>query len=287
MNEFNFTFTNGTQAEIPLLAVVSASAANFTSGEALFNASCLPQKASTASQPAATPLAVPKGYPTPIVRDAFNTIVGYFPTDSLLTDVAVLSVPTFLTQGAGPSGVLPDTSIADFANEAQMFINRAKAAGKTKIVVDVTGNGGGVVDSGFALLSIFFPNMTIFSATRFRSHPEINFIGKIFNAVNVSAILSPEDQVTVASSGFVVADQVQPDQVTGFKSVEDLFGPFDVRGVPSSNIVAEDNFREAADPKNDPINTFGLGGQLNGTAPPFAVEDIIIVSPFLPLLHEP
>ncbi|RFU29719.1 hypothetical protein B7463_g6596, partial [Scytalidium lignicola] len=274
VHSFELTFANGTQIQLPLLAGASAALGNFTftTGEELWQAACAPQPAAPATPSTlTTPLSAPENYPKPIVRDSFNLLVGYFPTDAGLEDVAVLSVPTFLTEGAMLDGNLPADATANFAIEAQTFVNNATAEGKKKIIIDITGNGGGLVDSGFALISIFFPNMTIFSATRIRSTEATQFVLRTFNAQNNS------DNDDVLSSGFYLPDLVLPDQKTGFSTLNQFIGPFDVLGVPSTAIVAEDTFA-LNDPTSDPINIDGLGGKLDGTKPPFAPEDIIILT---------
>jgi hypothetical protein len=195
-------------------------------------------------------------------------LLGYFPTDKNLADTAVLAVPTFETSGDG----LPSNQIKNFALEAQNFVDRAIAAGKSKIIIDVTGNGGGIIDSGFGLLSVFFPNMTIFSATRFRSVPATQFIVE-------TATRTTDPEAIGFFDGFVVPKLVKPDQKSTFSNVGDFLGPFYETDVPSTALVAGNNFIDT-DSTTAPINIFGKGGQLNGTAPPFKPENIVIVSSY-------
>ncbi|ETR98262.1 hypothetical protein M419DRAFT_46701, partial [Trichoderma reesei RUT C-30] len=280
-HEFNLTYANGTQQTLPLTAIVSSrldTDFTFSNGDELWDAACKPKPASSddsgekkraESSTSAKEKPAPETYPKPIVKDPFNLITGYFPDDKGLEDVAVLTVPTFETTDAA-SGI-PVNEIANFVLEAQDFVSKAIAAGKSKIIIDVTNNGGGVVNSGFGLVSVFFPNMTIFSATRYRSHPGTQFVVETYNR-------SPD---TVADGldqdGFFVPTLVKPDQNTTFKSVEDFLGPFDILGVPSTAIVAENTFAF----NNEtlfPINVYNEGGVLNGTTPPFAPENIVILT---------
>ena len=292
-DHFNLTFANSTTTQIPLLAAVPVEFANITSGEQLFEQACLPSNTSSSSSSSssslpssssslpssspsssssvAPPLPPPEHYPVPVVRDPYNLIVGYFLDDPLLADVAVLSVPTFETADTAPNGGnLPNTSVADFATAAQDFVDTARAAGKTKIIIDVSGNPGGEVVSGYGLLSIFFPDETIYSATRFRTHPAIELMAQIFNAGNASS----GDEVTGTPLSL---PQVAPAQITPITTVQELIGPYYVLGTPSSALVAEFNWTQAANP-SQPIDIDGQGGPLNETMQPFATEDIIIVS---------
>ncbi|KAL7933113.1 hypothetical protein V8C35DRAFT_304951 [Trichoderma chlorosporum] len=285
VHEFNLTYANGTQASHPLSAVVNLSDGGdftFQSGDELWSAVCDPASApsTTTSSKRSTHGIVksvrrdggakdqpaPETYPEPTVKDPLNLLIGYLPDDAELKDVAVLTVPTFSTSGAG----IPDDEIKNFALEAQEFVQKALGAGKSKIIIDVTNNPGGTVDSGFALVSIFFPNMTIFSATRFRSVASTQFVVETINRVK-----NPDS--TGLADLFFVPELVKPDQKSTFASLQDFQGPFDTFGVPSTAIVAENSFINT-DPKNDPINIFGLGGALNETSPPFKPEDIVILT---------
>ncbi|PTB68433.1 hypothetical protein BBK36DRAFT_1166347 [Trichoderma citrinoviride] len=282
-HEFNVTYANGTEQSIPLNGAIGAGLKTeftFQTGDALWDAVCKPQPASSDdsskkkradSSSSAKELPAPETYPKPTVKDPFNLITGYLPDDKGLEDVAVLTVPTFLTQDAA-SGI-PTNEIANFALEAQEFVQKAIAAGRSKIIIDVTNNPGGSVDSGFGLVSVFFPNMTIFSATRYRSTPGIQFVTEAFSRASDAAV----EEVGLHGTPFFVPDLVQPDQKTTFKSVEDFLGPFDVLGVPSTAIVAEDNFALTNETQT-PINIFGQGGILNGTTPPYAPENIVILT---------
>lgn len=284
VHEFNMTFANGTQASFPLRGQVRSSVGNFTftTGEELFQAVCAQTNTTGSSskklkrdedmaelskrQEDTKPLAAPSGFPTPIVRDPFNLVVGYFPEDAALKDVAVMTVGSF------GSGEISDAEITTFAVKAQEFVEKSVAASKSKIILDLTQNPGGTVVSGFALLSIFFPNMTIFSSTRIRSVPETQYIFETGSRVTDADLKAQFD-----SQGLLISTLVQPDQTTGFKSTSDFLGPFDELNVPSTATSAENNFR-LNNGTDTPINIFGTGGVLNGTAPPYKPEDIIIVS---------
>lgn len=286
VHEFNLTYANGTTTSHPVLAL--SNIANFTSttGAELWDEVCAPLPATTDSpskklkrEEYLTPLLkregkdhpAPVGYPTPVVKDAFNLLNGYFPESTDLKDVAVMTVASFETAGDG----IPDDEIRNFAVQAQTFVNKAVAAGKSKIIIDVTGNGGGVIDSGFGLLSVFFPNMTIFSATRIRSVPETQYIFE--TASRVAANPDTDPQVIQFFNDFVVQELVKPDQKTGFGNVSDFLGPFYELDVPSTAISASNKFI-IGNSTQSPINIFGKGGPLNGTEPPFKPEDIVIVS---------
>jgi hypothetical protein len=193
-------------------------------------------------------------------------VVGYFPDEDELKDVAVMTVGSF------GSGEISNEEITTFAVKAQEFVEKSVSAKKSKIIIDLTQNPGGTVVSGFALVSIFFPNMTIFSSTRIRSVPETQYIFE-----TASRVKDKDIQAVYDANGLLISALVQPDQTTTFKSASDFLGPFDALNVPSTATSAENNFR-LNNATDTPINIFGTGGVLNGTAPPYQPEDIIIVS---------
>ncbi|PCG92660.1 Interphotoreceptor retinol-binding [Penicillium occitanis (nom. inval.)] len=152
------------------------------------------------------------------------------------------------------------------------LFNATQNVGKKKIIIDVQNNGGGVVVAGYALLIVFSPNETIYSDTPFRTHEAMGFIGTIINYGNNS------DNSEASNSGLVVTDLLQPDQTPTFENWNEVYGPYTEAGVPVSALVAEFNFADDANSVSDPINIDGEGGELNARTPPFAPEDIIILT---------
>lgn len=286
VHSYNLTFANQTTASFPLVAVV-ADGFDYTSGSGLYEALCSQTTAATTQAaekrspsttptpspsssavviPSSTAIPPPSSYPVPVMREKHNLVVGYYPEEPGLEDVAVLGVPTFETESETLDAQ------ADFAEIANYFVHNATKDGKKKIIIDVQNNPGGTVNSGFALFSIFFPNETLYSATRFRAHDAMHFMGTIFNAGDNS------ENATVAETGLTVDSVVKPDQESTFKDWKDLFGPYKAGGIPSSAVVAEFDFADIVDPVENPMDTDGLGGDLDATTPPFAPEDIIVLT---------
>lgn len=79
-------------------------------------------------------------YPNPVIDQAGGDIGGYF-LDGDHGDVAVLSASSF--EGSGAQG-----SVA-FQETIEKFLSECKKAGKKKLIVDVTGNGGGTILLGY------------------------------------------------------------------------------------------------------------------------------------------
>ena len=163
-----FTYDNGENKTAESFAVIRAGA-NFTgvnTGEDYYQRFCNPDLSlaatsansttstatSESSTTSATTLAAPEptiqGFPFPVVRDSgSNTTAGYFLNGTGYEDVAVLSV-----LGFSPFGTFDTIEyLTNFQSTVEEFLVKSKEAGKTKLVIDVTANGGGFVVAGYEL----------------------------------------------------------------------------------------------------------------------------------------
>ena len=122
---------------------------------------------SVVERQAATPPSLPPattttayGYPTPTVISSDRQISGYFLDDELgYEDVAVLAITSFEPNYA-----------VEFQSVIQTLISDAKAAGKTKVIIDLSANGGGIILTGYDAFRQFFPQTTQDGFSRFREH---------------------------------------------------------------------------------------------------------------------
>ncbi|KPI42218.1 uncharacterized protein AB675_9695 [Cyphellophora attinorum] len=80
----------------------------------------------------------PAYFPAAVARDPYNLIAGYF-LDGSREDTAVLNIPTFDNNEGFPQ----NETLTGFIPAASSLIEQAKAAGRTKLIIDLTGNGGG------------------------------------------------------------------------------------------------------------------------------------------------
>jgi hypothetical protein len=156
-----YTFANGSTVTNQNFARVLANFSNITTGadiyrelfaipaEAYDNAltlatsttssvvsSATGNATSIASSTTATKSTPAPGYPSPIVRQSNNLNSGYFLDQPGFEDVAVLAVPSFV-------GL--DSAEVEFQNVNSELIAAALAANKTKLIIDVSGNGGGTM----------------------------------------------------------------------------------------------------------------------------------------------
>jgi hypothetical protein len=290
-----FTFENGTSVKYDNYAKVLVPFKDIVDGESLYkkfltgppptpSPSATASANSTAPTPSATAKPSPKpipapGYPPPVVREIHNFIGGYYLEDDY-SDVAVLSVPSFVGTDGAQTG---------FQDTATKFLAAAKAAGKKKLVIDVSANGGGTILLGYDLYKILFPNNIDHAATdRFRAFESTDLVGQIFsetagtfprafvNETQNETLFDLND--SVASSVFNYRSDVD---VNGknFDSWQDKFGPgLEQKGDNFTNLFRW-NLSDVLIPLNSGgIYVHGYGPLANYTQQPFAAEDIVVVT---------
>lgn len=132
----------------------------------------------TPAEPAPVPPNI-EGFPIPAIRDSgAGATAGYFLSSFGYEDVAVLSV-----LGFAPSGDFGTTEyIINFQQMVSDFLVMCQQAGKTKLLIDVTGNGGGLVVAGFELYSQIFPGNALFQANNLRRSPSLVDMADVANA---------------------------------------------------------------------------------------------------------
>ena len=260
INKFNSTSAKHAYQQHCIPATKSTSSTSVPSSPATPSST---SKASASAAATAKPLRAPSVYPEPHIRDPYNRILGFFPKSEGLQDTAVLAFPTFNTGQVGGQP-LPQSETRKFDLVAQQFILNATAQGKKKIIVDLSGNGGGTVNTGLNLFRLFFPREEVYSALRFRAHDSANLVGKVLNE-------APDKAGNLYWNYEVLTT---PHQNGTFESWKDLYGPNDVLGIPSSNVFTQNFTIWGTD--DNPINGFA-NKTLTPSKAPFDAKDIVLV----------
>lgn len=283
------------------------SAANFsgiTSGEDYYNKFCNPDTAPvkpTAGATPATPTApdpVPgtlqppapaiPGFPTPAIRDSgANATAGYFLTGAGYEDTAVLSVLGFAPLGDPAFSVIE--YITNFQTLVQDFLAMCKAANKTKLVIDVSANGGGLVVAGYELYSQIFPGNPIFQANNLRRTESLVQMAEIADAnlpkllaltnADLGSNATQETQALVAIAQSAVVSNLLPGGVnsagdkTVYNTTAEILAPV---------MLAGDTFTAyQSTPQNQPSSDFnltGVGSRANPAPAVFAPENVVILT---------
>lgn len=273
---FTISFANGTRAEVKPTSTwpVTNGPMNFSDADDLFQAACVPNPKSKhvfGSVPGMylgppahqLPPSGSDAYPEPERVDTNGLVRGYYLDSASLPDVCVLQIATFhIGQGS-----------LEFLETTQEFLEQATRDGKRKLLLDLSGNGGGDVIPGLNLFRILFPAQPIYSATRFRSTELLNILGEIFSLASSGASTEPVLDPPLAFQSAVGPDQ----EKHPFSSWEDLFGPDKrIQGDNMSSLYAVFDL-DAASTSLDPIS--GYGPVQSSTAPGlFEPENILVVT---------
>ncbi|KAL8391774.1 hypothetical protein RB595_002110 [Gaeumannomyces hyphopodioides] len=222
-----------------------------------------------------------EGYPYPVVRDdGANITAGYFLNGTGYDKVAVLSVLAFSADSEYEGDYLNN-----FQQTVERFLAKCKDAGKERLVIDVSSNGGGFVVAGYDLFAQLFPNMTMFQANNMRltdSMVNIARVGTLVldktpNATDVYT--SPEEQAALSVlenseiMGNLVPGSVYGPDGRNFLTVEDILAPVSLKGDYFSAYQKT--------PFNDTNSSFNLTGTGNRSNPPpavFAPEDVVLLT---------
>ncbi|KAI9737565.1 MAG: hypothetical protein M1834_009720 [Cirrosporium novae-zelandiae] len=237
---YTISFANKTTPRlVKIKAAMAASFVGIDSGKALYSAvalsattaptsssllassmsSGLPVSSSLSyysSYPASassTAVAAPTGYPNPVVIHSSGAISGYFLNSTGMSDVAVLAVTSF------EPGETTE-SFTEWQEVTRKFFSRARAAGKTKLLIDLSNNGGGLIDAGYDLFKQLFPTIEPYGASRFRDAPSLNFIGSALNT---------EKYNLTTSTDFSYKSYQNADNAP-YTSWADMYGPIEIDG---------------------------------------------------------
>lgn len=210
-------------------------------------------------KPQATPSpSSPAQYPPTVVRDQYNQMNGFY----LDGQTAVMFIPSFSSEGQ------PDGSSAAFADVATELVRDAVRSGRRRLVLDVSGNGGGDILRAFDLFRLFFPAALPYSATRFRRHAAADAMAAAYAAL---------DQADGAVYPLAWRGQVEPDQTTRFGSLDDFLNAGGAAQLSAavSALYANRDYA-ATSTADDPIRGYGPVAP-SSPSPPYRPDDLLLV----------
>lgn len=199
-------------------------------------------------------------------------LTGYFLRDESL---AVLSIPTFWADGE---------AILEFDDTIKRFLGEAKAAGMSRVLIDLQQNAGGDIVLAYSTFKHFFPSIEPFAGSVMRANPLADVLGTKITAYWDSFNDTEKQDYSYASADEWIAT-TKTNAATGenFTSWEELFGP-------QSDEIASFALTERFDVSNYLLAASMLGQETppavlfepyTGDAP-YAAEDIIMASLFQP-----
>jgi hypothetical protein len=238
------TFANGSSTAIPNNAIVLEDLSSITNGDDMYSAFCTPKSISSATAAATSsaatssiqkrqastalpsstasvaPAPTSPGYPYPVVKHSANLVAGYFLNGTGNDNVAVLSIPSY-------NGALLGQEL-EFQNVVQSFLAAAQQAGRTKLIIDLQANGGGIVDLGLDTFAQLFPSKRPNTQGNMVSNVGQDIVGRTFSNIEAG------DQTQAArNADLLQAWTVQADMTVdgkGFASWDDFIGPVQLHG---------------------------------------------------------
>lgn len=275
LNITTLEFRNGSTFESQSLAFVLKKDFQAESGEDAFDSYCRQSKKSNTPRSELThsgdfrvaqgavdpPLKTGPSYlPKPFIRDSYNQMVGYY----LDNDTVVMVIPSFSNDRQ------PTDQAKVFADTATEIVTQALESGRSKIIIDVSSNGGGQISRALDLFKLFFPTEFIYTAARFRRHQASEDLAKVYSVLDQSVKLNG------ISPQLAWAFQVTPDQEDGFDSYQDFLGNKTELGVKVSSLQGEFNFTSVSG-TGDGAPIRGYAGRPVLNKQPFKSEDILII----------
>ncbi|KAG9228754.1 hypothetical protein BJ875DRAFT_525594, partial [Amylocarpus encephaloides] len=208
-------------------------------------------------------------YPTPVVAQQNLTTDGYF-TGYFLnkSSIAVMSLPSFYFK--------TDESVKSFQTAVAEFLIKCKAAGMKKLVIDLQGNGGGRIISGFDLFKQIFPTLEPFGGSQYRATKGVDILGSTF----ANAIGNKTTQEGLIQLGGIYNYNVNLDidnkQYTSWLA---NFGPISQGGDLVSNLVRIDlKNGSLSGGVKAPFSVSGYGDRKNIPAAMFAPQDVLLLT---------
>ncbi|QSZ33423.1 hypothetical protein DSL72_004991 [Monilinia vaccinii-corymbosi] len=204
-----------------------------------------------------------------------GVVSGYFLNT---TSTSVLSIPSFDVDG---------DAVFSFQQAIEQFINETQAAGLKRVVIDLQQNYGGQTLLAIDTFKHFFPNIDPFAGSRMRAHASADVLGKTLTPYWDSLAEDDETKYILAADEWVVTDRIDADTNRNFTSWGGFFGPDSYDGDNFTNIQKYDLSNAIFDASgagldisDDSFAVYGYDANPapSGARPPFAAEDIIILS---------
>lgn len=301
-----YEFRNGTKQVIKNSIGVNLNLKNITSGQDIYDKFLLPSnaksgnstqdssssaqtsdEASTAADSSSSAILAKaskkfprSGYPTPLYANLDFILAGYFLPNS--TDTCVMSILGFEdpvdTSFGAATGPNATAFGLDFQNVAKSFFAACKTENRTKLLIDVRSNAGGMVELAYDLFKQLFPTRTPYSGMRFRAHPAADAIGTVISSLR--GTLAPGDDGELEpylASPFDFNNSLSSPSEKPFESWSDLYGPQTVHMDNFTNLLSWKFSDVALDLATNGIVPSGYANNTDVASQPFADEDIILV----------
>lgn len=205
--------------------------------------------------------------------DNGGVITGYFLNDGI---TAVLSIPSFEVTGE---------AVASFSTTIGDFISKTKAAGLTRIIIDLQRNRGGSDILAVDAFKQFFPSIDALNAGRLRANGFADALGNTFTTYYNTQQLNQSFYEAMSADVWVASVYLNAATDANFTSWPEFFGPhpdhMDLFTTVQRNNFSSAIFDENASDDSDTssgIVIYGYGNRSATSPQPFAADQIILLS---------
>ncbi|UNI15401.1 hypothetical protein JDV02_001936 [Purpureocillium takamizusanense] len=264
-----FTFADGEEVTLENKANIVGDLTGVVDGASFYKKFCTPAPSQQSKTDKAAVAQLP-GYPKPVITTSDGVVSGYYLTGEGLEHVAVIVLTAF--EGNSP---------AEFQAVTQDFFHEAKAAGKTKLVVDFQVNGGGYILLGYDFFRQLFPQIQEDGFSRWKQNGGFSTMSRI-----ISDLVKDVDPQNEANGNLVQLYESWYNYrydlnltLGHFATFEDKFTPQIFKDTPYTSLMRWD----LNDPLTTTNSTFGMGIEISGygtrknLTQPFKAEDIVLL----------
>lgn len=203
-------------------------------------------------------------YPAPVAIHQHGYMSGYFLNDTEAhDDTAVLVLSSFMP--SNDSWIKP-TETAEVERTRKFiseFLDACAKAGRTKLVIDVSGNGGGLIFNAFEVYKSLFPTAKAWSGNRLRAHPALDHLGE-------ASYDNPYETNVIGSRS------LNPANGERYATWGDYYGPYRVGEDRATSLLVYDLANENIIDANVSFVITGFGPEPPNQ--PFAKEDIVVMT---------
>ncbi|KIW13034.1 hypothetical protein PV08_08221 [Exophiala spinifera] len=276
--DMTVNFKNGSTASYGWVAATAKSFAAVEDGTSFYNAFCnVTQKLSNtdpgssaatsdASPGASDPNQLRPLYPKALVISDDASIAGYFSESD--PDTAILSINGF-SEGAAPSAQQTMTS----------FLNMCREQNKTRLIIDLSQNGGGTIMLAYDYFKQLFPSLEPYLAGQLRAHEQLDVLGQYFTPLAEQAQRDDPSNLTYLTDrgryGYFDARSFVNDSGQIFDSWDDFYGPVDRNGDKFTNLFQLYIRNADYDHSSGAITVSGYANNSEIAPQPFDPENII------------
>jgi hypothetical protein len=195
-----------------------------------------------------------------------------------------LDIFRFTDESAGSS--LP------FKSTITKFLATCKDQKKTKLIIDVRGNPGGVVSTAYDAFKQIFPKQQLYARHRLRAHPAMDAYGTVISTLTpltldqYTQLVAQGDQVpsdVVAeaqadASVFNAANNLKTTDGDAYANWKAFYGPQTFNGDQFANYFAPDFKSMVYDLETGGMVISGYGNETNVAAQVFDSKNVTLVS---------